>query len=372
MQLNKVYNSEPLAPPIFIVGSVHTGTTLVSKVLSRHPHVFGGVGESCFFHNLPIITNQFPNIENSLERREFTLYLVRLLLFGYNRTPFDNNKAELERISHAGISEWRLETIIDAVDREAVGNHTKVFSIVNKSLTLIYAKRRWREKTPGHLYHIDSILTHFPDAFVIELVRDPRDILASKRKRRSKETNVEGLNQSNNSGNFDPVLDALSWKAAIKAGNRAMRRHDSRMLRIRYEDFVKTPFSETERICRFVNLPVEASVIEEMIDVGWVNTTALGKHGSRGISTESIAKWKGELETGHIAICQLLAKKEMVGLNYEIEPVSKLSLILLPFQIFRSGFEIFKQIIKRQQRGGSSYSWSKLKNGWKRIIGFST
>ena len=36
------------------------------------------------------------------------------------------------------------------------------------------------EKTPSHLYHVDTLLTWFPKAKIIQIIRDPKKMLASE------------------------------------------------------------------------------------------------------------------------------------------------------------------------------------------------
>ena len=40
-------------------------------------------------------------------------------------------------------------------------------------------KPRWAEKTPGNIAHIDRIWKAWPDAQIVHIIRDPRDIFAS-------------------------------------------------------------------------------------------------------------------------------------------------------------------------------------------------
>src|SRR5690606_33444432 len=40
-------------------------------------------------------------------------------------------------------------------------------------------KPRWLEKTPGNIAHVDRIWSAWPDAQVLHIVRDPRDVYAS-------------------------------------------------------------------------------------------------------------------------------------------------------------------------------------------------
>lgn len=53
-----------LDPPIFVVGYMHSGTTLLLNILSTHPAVFSCKGESKWFELLPIVRSEFSSLEN--------------------------------------------------------------------------------------------------------------------------------------------------------------------------------------------------------------------------------------------------------------------------------------------------------------------
>ena len=63
-------------------------------------------------------------------------------------------------------------------------NSESIYAFVSKLLNQ-YAgslnKARWAEKTPGNVRHIGRILQHWPDAKVVHIIRDPRDVMASLR-----------------------------------------------------------------------------------------------------------------------------------------------------------------------------------------------
>jgi hypothetical protein len=40
-------------------------------------------------------------------------------------------------------------------------------------------KARWVEKTPNHLLYLEEIRRYYPSAFILRIVRDPRDVALS-------------------------------------------------------------------------------------------------------------------------------------------------------------------------------------------------
>jgi len=116
-----------LRRPIFVVGSGHSGTTLMRVLIGELPNVHGIEVESGLFRSPP----------------------------GDTRT---RAKSALQRRPYRQATLW---------DKEAKNNHSK----------------RWCEKTPWHVLRIDMALRLFPRAKVIIMVRDGRDVVNSMMKR---------------------------------------------------------------------------------------------------------------------------------------------------------------------------------------------
>jgi hypothetical protein len=101
-------------------------------------------------------------------------------------------------------------------------------------------KRRWAEKTPGNVLHMDRILAHWPDARILHIVRDPRDVFASLRE----------------AGKWDTV-DAFAsrWCTFLGAAERHKRSLDlstKRYLEVRYERLVLNPEDAMRDVIAFL------------------------------------------------------------------------------------------------------------------------
>jgi hypothetical protein len=146
------------APPIFVVGSHHSGTTLVRRVIGRHPQIF----------DVPEETNLF---ELSPCRAEIRMAQLAL------------------RCGRAG------RGIVPSGDRSANGVLSFVQSMVRAlpvlgrafgGPTLKAAPDRWVEKTPGHVRRLPRLFAQSPTAKVVAVVRDGRDAALSVKRRMSR------------------------------------------------------------------------------------------------------------------------------------------------------------------------------------------
>lgn len=109
-------------------------------------------------------------------------------------------------------------------------------------------KRRWAEKTPGNILHLDRIYSEWPDAKVIHVIRDPRDVFAS----------------SKQVGKWDRI-DKFSgvWSLFLGSSEEFKRKlclDNKRYLEIRYENLVIFPRETMETVIEFLGESWEESV----------------------------------------------------------------------------------------------------------------
>lgn len=305
---------------IFIVGYIHTGTSLLKTILRRNPDVWAVAGETHFFQDLGAIKRRFPDLKNDEMRRAYILFLVKLAHLGKKRTAsqqLDYSLADL------GLTDADFEEIMVAT--AGIDEHEGLFGLVNDHLASIAGKPFWVEKTPEHVYYLTQLLRHLPDAKVVELVRDPRATLASRKVRRTGDEWLDSKEEKEDLEvdrltNYDPVIDSMMWKEAINAAHDARHNYPQNILTIRYEDLAANPAEVLQRICRFTGLTYS----EDMLDVGWVNAASQMKEQDgaarppkAGVSTAAVEKWRKSLEGNEIFLAQALLKSEMREMGYQ-------------------------------------------------------
>ncbi|HRW11380.1 MAG TPA: sulfotransferase [Caldilineaceae bacterium] len=351
--------------PIFIVGYLHSGTTLLRNIFQDHPDIFTGEGETRFFDYLPMIRRNFPDLQEEQSLHNYLLYLAQLIRTNFGKVHIEQNSEGVASFSALGFSERDCETLFATA--RGMRDHAQLFGLVSDQLCRIHGKRRWLEKTPTHLFHINTILAAVPNAHFIAITRDPRDVLASKRSRQQQEW-IEQGNAARRSvkqiqAGFDPLWDTLAWKAAVNAVVSAESVDPERVMNIRYEDLVSDPETTVRRICQFLQLEYQ----ETMLDVAWTNSTTQSQ-GQRGIGTESIGKWRRHLTPAMVALCQFVARKEMKKFHYAPVAVGVFAQVKAPLLLGRSFYEFFERLWRRWRVGGLSFVRNVLVNYWLRFI----
>lgn len=335
--------------PIFIVGYIHTGTSLLKTILRKDPALFAAAGETHFFQDLAKIRAEFSDLSQDELLRDYVLFLVKLAYLGFKRA---HQQRERYSLADFGLSEAQFEEIVTAARQER--RHAPLFGLVMDHLTRLNGKERWLEKTPEHVNFLKHIMQLHPDARVVELVRDPRATLASRKIRRGDDEWLEEKESregvaADHSTNYDPLLDTMLWKEAINAAADARRAYPENILTVRYEDLAADPEGTIRHICRFVGL----SFRPDMLAVGWVNSATQAQEGKpasqpgKGVSKAAVEKWRKSLSPEEIYLCQRLGRKEMEQLGYLPAAVPSSARLKVPALLGRSAVHLYSRVSGR-------------------------
>ena len=217
-------------PPLFVVGSGRSGNTLVRRILNQSPGI-----------HIPPETFVLGRVIKLYERNSHQAWpvLVQLVLstfeyhpgfedFGIGLRPLYRDLRDTPR------AERTLAHILDALYRYH-GRETGA------------KVRRWGDKTPLNTYYLDRIHRVFPGAQFIHVLRDGIDVAHSYVR----------------SGLMSDLGESSSrWLTSVQAVERFVRRHPGAVLEIRYEALVTEPEKTTRRMCVFLGVPFEATMLE--------------------------------------------------------------------------------------------------------------
>jgi hypothetical protein len=291
---------------IFIVGNSRSGTTMLGRVLGKHSRVHT-FGELHFFEHQVDAATVCARSSWPLEKR-FTL-VERLLT-----TSRDGFFAKVV----PGKYQDEAERVLADVEGDDPVSAYKSF--------LHYESRRNGksipcEQTPRYLFFVKEILDFFPGACVINIVRDPRDVLLSQknkwRRRFLGAKNIPFSEALRAWVNYHPYTISRLWVAAVRTANRF--EGNPRFVSIRFEDLLQQPEASVQSLCSFVGITFEP----DMLKVPQVGSSAgMDKPEQKGIDRSRSGSWRnGGLTDVELAICQHVAAKELSSLGYVEEPV---------------------------------------------------
>jgi hypothetical protein len=339
---------------IFVVGYMHSGTTMVMNALRASPQIYSSKGETKFFEVLPMLREAYPDLSSPNCASSFLRFVAAMITNGFVVHDQGGSRAQIGRDlsdDPHGV-DYLVERLRDS--RE----HAAAFPLVFDHLAGLEGKTLWLEKTPTHIFHLDTIARVIPSAQFVEVVREPRDVLASKKTRvRTVESDryredVKPLKRLEKS--YDPVWDTLSWRSAVRTGRDAVERCPARVLRVRYEDLVTEPEARLTEVFSWLGLPLE----DRNLQVAQVNPADITAAGRSGISSGSIGRWKKVLTPAEAALSISIAGREAELAGYERHPPSMRTVLAMVPLLAKAGVEFCLRLYKRWRLGG----WRFLRN----------
>lgn len=274
--------------PFFIVGSGRSGNTLLRRILQTSTQI-----------NIPPET-----------------YMLRQAIAFYRQ----NARMPWSRLVQFVLSYFEFQSEFDTFQISLRPLAQKLAKIPEKSRSLAYILNsfymyhgeqteqifeKWGDKTPENSFALNRILSVFPKAQFIHIIRDGVDVVIS-------------LIKTKLISDFEEA--ALHWKMSIRVVERFTRRHPLETISIRYEDLVRDPLSTVQVVCDFLNIKFNRSMIESLdhaFSMGDLQTYPHYSNVLKPISTLNIGKGRRELSNKQRIKLQGIIGRELERLCYE-------------------------------------------------------
>ena len=171
------------------------------------------------------------------------------------------------------------------------------------------------EDLPGNVFKLDQLLSRFPEARIIHIVRDPRDVLLSQKNRRNRRkmgaTYVGRKETMRFWANYHPLFISRLWNNAVRAG---LKVKDPRLITIHFEDLISNPAQVIKTVCQHAGIDFQ----EDMLRIPQVgSSTRKDSPDQLGIDAGRSGAWsKGGLTAMEIEICEKVNSALMQQLGY--------------------------------------------------------
>jgi hypothetical protein len=299
---------------IFIGGLFRTGTDLLRNALNSTESV-RVTGETHFFGDPTVMELLGQGVRRRLPLAaspDTAHYLWRLSHLGTRRQP----------LGPGGIptGDWARRIVDHIYDH--LGRHDRAFwywlannverehflrcfmdsprtdrALFELLLTLYAQGRPIRgEKTPAHLHHVPTLLAWFPGAKFVHMLRDPRAVFVSQRKKKAANPNVSGLLRllRRTPASYDAYLSlgvGANWLRAVALHAHYQQAYPDRYYLLRFEDLVAQPAEELQRLCRFLDIDFD----ERMLQRGVVNSSFVPRGQVAGFDPAVATRWRQHL-----------------------------------------------------------------------------
>jgi hypothetical protein len=246
---------------VFATGCRRSGTNWLQRILTAHPEVAGLPSETYLFSG------------------------------GLSKLA--------ERFQHANPGSPKTGKVFMSRDGMLDGLRDFADRVFEENLERIAPGARYLvERTPWHVYDLELIGEVYPDARVIHIVRDGRDVARSLLSQDWGPTTMEEA--------------AEEWRSSVTAGRTARRVLGPRYLEVRYEELLASPDEGIRGIYEWLGLPAEGELLERAL------AEAMSEFNVDPNSPRIAAgKWRNGLSAGDVATFDRIAGELLEELGYK-------------------------------------------------------
>ncbi len=270
--------------PIIVIGCARSGTTLLQSMIHAHARL-AMPPENRFM--MPLYR----------ERNSFGDLRVRR-----------NVEALGQELTRKGTKIHDLGLDKEAV-RERLYRVPATIGSMLGSVLVAYAEKhgreRWGDKRPNYVQFIDRIMELFPDAQIVQIIRDGRDSAASLLTMPWWE---QGYHQA-----------VYKWRDAVEAGNRAREYGPDAYYELRYEDLVADPETTLKGLCTFLDEDFDQAMLEPHRLAGITPEYKIWHEAlRRPVNESAVRRWNRDLSLDQVTLFELVAGDQLRQHGYEI------------------------------------------------------
>jgi hypothetical protein len=238
---------------VFLVGARRSGTNWLQRMLAAHPDVVPMPTETYLIsHGVVRFAERFQHVNPE------ALAVGRTFL---QRDRFADTMRDVVDVA-----------LLDAVER------------ANPRARYVV------ERTPWHAQHLELVAELYPDARVLDIVRDGRAVARSL------------LAQSWGPGT--PADAAAEWRDSVRAAAADGPRFGPRYRRVRYEDLLADPRGGLTELLAWLELETSPAALETIL--------------AEGATQFNVGPQSPELSEADVAIVEEIAGPELVANGYEL------------------------------------------------------
>ena len=271
--------------PVFVLGSPRSGTTLLYHMLLSAGNFAIYRAESEVLH---LLEPRFGDL--SVPRNKMRL------MQSWCKTPL---------FTATGLDAGPLEKRIMAECR----NGGDFLRIVMEEIARRQGVGRWAECTPDHILYLARIKETIPNALIIHIIRDGRDVALSMEK--------QGYPRQF-PWDWTPrrMAAGLYWEWMVQRGRHDGQRLGQNYIEVHYEDLVATPQKVLDRLTPFVAQVLDYEQIAR-VGIGSVsepNTSFRAE--SEEDSFSPVGRWKKHYSAEEIAVFEELVSAGLQEFGY--------------------------------------------------------
>ncbi len=272
--------------PVFVLGCGRSGTTLLYHMLLSAGNFAVYRVES---NVINLLEPRFGDLSDRRNQR-------RLLEAWYDSRLY----------TLSGLDKPQLEARVAAECK----NGGDFLRIIMEEMARKQGVERWADTTPEHLLHLHRIKETIPNALIIHIIRDGRDVALSTEKL----------------GYIRPfpwdrrpvsMVSGLYWEWMVNKGRRDGKALGDDYIEVNFEDLIERPQETLNKLGPFIGQELDYEHIQK-VGIGSVSAPNTSFKGGQQEQFSPIGRWKTGYSPEDLSTLEGLIGGTLQDLNYEL------------------------------------------------------
>jgi hypothetical protein len=277
--------------PVFVLGCVRSGTTLLYHMLLSAGGFAVYRAESNVFN---LLEPRFGDL--SVRRNKEKLMEAWLASKLFERSGLDAETIKAKVLAECQNGGDFLRIIMGEVGR-------------NQNV------ERWADCTPEHLLHLKRIKETIPEALIIHIIRDGRDVALSTAK-------LSYVRRMWWDRTPSEMVSALYWEWIVRKGREDGRNLGQHYLEVRFEELVTNPRGTLAKLAPFIDHDLDYDRIKK-VGIGSVSepNTSFKESSEEGFNP--LSRWVKGYSPEDLATLEALVGKTLEDLDYPLATTNR-------------------------------------------------
>src|SRR5882672_4560769 len=273
--------------PVFVLGCGRSGTKLL-----YHTLLSGGGFANCHSESnaFNLIGLRFGNLAKRGNRRALLDHWLRSSLF-----------------YRSGLTREEIEPRI----LEECRNAGDFLRILMETIARKQGVERWAECTPLHLLYLPLIKKLIPDALIIHIIRDGRDVTVSLDR-------IGWIKPLPWDKKRKVIAPAIFWRWMVRRGRQYGRAMGADYLEVHYEDVVEKPRETLARIGAFIDQELDYDRIQKDAQGSMVDPNSSFRGDGQEKESNPVERWKTVLSADEVAQMESLIGDRLQEMKYSL------------------------------------------------------
>lgn len=273
--------------PVFVLGCGRSGTKLLYHTLLSAGGFALYHAESNAFNLLGL---RFGNLSRRENRRDLLDHWLRSKLF-----------------YRSGLTREEIEPKI----LEECRNAGDFLRILMETIARKQGVERWAECTPLHLLYLPLIKRLLPDALIVHIVRDGRDVAVSLDR-------IGWIKPFPWDRKRKVLAPAIFWRWMVGEGRRYGSRMGADYMEVHYEDVVGKPGETLARIGAFIDHDLDYDRIQQNAQGSMVDPNSSFRGDGDEKESNPVERWKTVLSADEVEMMESLIGDQLQDVGYKL------------------------------------------------------